>query len=291
MKRKESKTIQLRKIFKTLFEKISVMLILVVGIIFFGFPLFWMISTSLKTTSQLNLYPPLFWPKPAMWKNYVEALNFLPFGLFFKNTLIIAIFFVIGNLLSCTFIAYGFARFRFPGRNILFIILISTMMIPLVVRLIPLFILFKKLGWINTYYPFIVPAFFGDSFFIFLIRQFYRSIPFDISNAALIDGCSHIGVWWRIMIPMSKPVLAAVTIFAFQRVWNDFLAPLIFLTKTEMKTLSVGLQAFTGGVSTTVELWNLLMAATTVFVLPVIIIFIFAQKYFVKGITMTGLRG
>ena len=207
------------------------------------FPLFWMVSTSLKTLPQISQFPPIWWPKVPVWKNYPDALTFLPFHLFFRNTIVIAVFYIAGNLISSTFIAYGFARMRFPGREVLFIILVSTMMIPMIVRLIPLFLIFKRLGWINTFLPLIVPEFFGNPFFIFLVRQFYRTIPMDISDAARLDGCSELGIWWRIMIPLSKPVLAAVVIFAFQRVWNDFLAPLIYLNKTEMKTLSVGLQA------------------------------------------------
>lgn len=256
----------------------------------FAFPIFWMVSTSLKSLPQVGQYPPVLLPKPPVWKNYPDALTFLPFGLFLRNTVIIAIFFIAGNLLSCTFVAYGFARLRFRGRDLLFMVLLGTMMIPIVVRLIPLFLLFRSFGWINTFYPLTVPAFFGQPFFIFLIRQFYRSVPFDISDAAKIDGCSEVGVWWRIMLPLSKPVLAAVTIFAFQRVWNDFLTPLIFLTKTKMTTLSVGLYLFTG-TSEAIELWHLLMAATTTFVLPAIVIFIFTQRYFIRGVVMSGMKG
>jgi multiple sugar transport system permease protein len=255
------------------------------------FPLFWMVSTSLKTLPQIAQFPPLLFPKTPIWMNYPDALTFLPFHLFFRNTMIIAVFYIAGNLISATFIAYGFARMRFPGREVLFIILVSTMMIPMIVRLIPLFLIFKRLGWINTFYPLIVPEFFGNPFFIFLVRQFYRTIPMDISDAARLDGCSELGIWWRMMIPLSKPVLAAVVIFAFQRVWNDFLAPLIYLNKTEMKTLSLGLQAFTGGTGEAVQLYNLLMAACTTFVFPMIILFLFAQKYFIRGIVVTGMKG
>ncbi len=255
------------------------------------FPLFWMVSTSLKTLPQISQFPPLWIPRTPIWKNYPSALTFLPFHLFFRNTLIIAVLYITGNLISATFIAYGFARMRFPGREVLFIILVSTMMIPMIVRLIPLFLIFKRLGWINTFYPLIVPEFFGNPFFIFLVRQFYRTIPMDISDAARLDGCSELGIWWKIMIPLSKPVLAAVVIFAFQRVWNDFLAPLIYLNKTEMKTLSLGLQAFTGGTGEAVQLYNLLMAACTTFVFPMIILFLLAQKYFIRGIVVTGMKG
>ncbi len=276
---------------RTQINRIVLYFFLSMGALVYLFPLFWMISTSLKTLPQIAKFPPIWMPRPMVWKNYIDALTFLPFHLFARNTLIIAIFYIAGNLLSATFVAYGFARLRFPGRDILFIILISTMMIPMIVRLIPLFLMFKRLGWINTFYPLTVPEFFGNPFFIFLVRQFYRNIPFDISDSARIDGCSEMGIWYKIMLPLSKPVVAAVIIFAFQRVWNDFLAPLIYLNKTEMKTLSLGLQALTGGTGEAVELYNLLMAACTTFVLPMIIIFIFAQKYFMRGVIMTGIKG
>lgn len=276
---------------RTQINRIVLYFFLSMGALVYLFPLFWMISTSLKTLPQIAKFPPIWIPRPMVWKNYIDALTFLPFHLFARNTLIIAIFYIAGNLLSATFVAYGFARLRFPGRDILFIILVSTMMIPMIVRLIPLFLIFKRLGWINTFYPLTVPEFFGNPFFIFLVRQFYRNIPFDISDSARIDGCSEMGIWYKVMLPLSKPVVAAVIIFAFQRVWNDFLAPLIYLNKTEMKTLSLGLQALTGGTGEAVELYNFLMAACTTFVLPMIIIFIFAQKYFMRGVIMTGIKG
>ena len=265
--------------------------ILILGAAVYTFPLFWMISTSLKTLPQIAEVPPLLFPNPPVWKNYGDALTFLPFHLFARNTLVIALLYIIGNLISATFVAYGFARMRFPGREVLFVVLVSTMMIPMIIRLIPLFLIFKQLGWINTYLPLTIPEYFGNPFFIFLVRQFYRTIPMDISDAARIDGYSEFNIWLRIMLPLSKPVLAAVVIFAFQRVWNDFLAPLIYLNKTEMKTLSLGLQAFTGGTGEAVQLYNWLMAACTTFVLPMVIIFIIAQRYFMRGVVMTGIKG
>jgi len=266
-----------------------IIILLVICACIFIFPLFWMLSTSLKTIKQVSAYPPVFWPKPPMWKNYIDTLNFIPFAQFFKNTVVIATVFVIGNLISCTFVAFGFARFHFPGRDLLFLVLISTMMMPIIVTLIPLFVLYKNFGWINTYYPLTVPAFFGEAFYIFLVRQFYRSVPFDITDAAIIDGCSYIGIWWRIMVPLSKPVLAAIIIFAFQEIWNDFLKPLIFLSRTKLLPLSVGLYLFKG-TSESVDYWHYLMAASVLFVLPMVIIFLFAQKYFVRGVVVSGMK-
>ena len=257
----------------------------------FMLPFYWMVLTSVKELPQIVTSPPVFIPKPIAWHNYIDALTFLPFGRFFGNTFVIAFFVIVGDLLSCSFIAYGFARLRFPGRDFLFIVLISTMMVPFAVRLLPLFLIFKSLGWINTYLPLIVPAYFGTPFFIFLVRQFYRSIPQDLVDAARIDGASEIGIWWRIMLPLSKPVLIVVAIFAFQQTWNDFLAPLIYLNDKEKWTVALGLNGLVGTGGQTVEQWNWLMAASTAAIIPMLIIFAVAQRYFVEGVTLTGMKG
>jgi ABC-type glycerol-3-phosphate transport system permease component len=250
-----------------------------------------MVLTSVKELPQIVTSPPVFIPKPIALHNYVDALTFLPFGRFFRNTFVIAFFVIVGDLLSCSFIAYGFARLRFPGRDFLFIVLISTMMVPFAVRLLPLFLIFKSLGWINTYLPLIVPAYFGTPFFIFLVRQFYRSIPQDLVDAARIDGASEIGIWWRIMLPLSKPVLIVVAIFAFQQTWNDFLAPLIYLNDKDKWTVALGLNGLVGTSGQSVEQWNWLMAASTAAIIPMLLIFAVAQRYFVEGVTLTGMKG
>ena len=255
------------------------------------FPLFWMVSTSLKSLQQIVQFPPVWWPPEPVWRNYSDALTFQPFDRFARNTIVIVIFYVIGNLLSATLIAYGFARLRFPGRSVLFTIMLSTLMMPIIVRLVPLFLLYKELGWINTPLPLIVPAFFGEPFFIFLMYQFFKNIPSELIEAARIDGSSELGIWWRIMLPLSKPALAAVVIFAFQHSWNDFLAPLIFLTRTESWTLSLGLVAFTAGAGEAVEFWHFLMAVSTTMVIPMILVFLVAQRQFVQGISRVGLKG
>jgi multiple sugar transport system permease protein len=255
------------------------------------FPLFWMVSTSLKTLDQITVFPPIMFPENPAWENYPAALTFQPFGLFARNTLVITVMYIIGNLLSSSLVAYGFARLRFPGRRVLFTLMLSTLMMPLIIRLVPLFLIFRSLGWVNTPLPLVVPAFFGEAFYIFLMYQFYRNIPQDLLDAARIDGASEMRIWWRIMIPLSKPALITVIIFSFQHTWNDFLAPLIFLTRTESWTLSLGLVAFTAGAGEAVAYWHWLMAASTTMVVPMIIIFLFAQRHFIGSAISSGVKG
>lgn len=257
----------------------------------FMLPLFWMFITSLKTKSQVVTYPPVYIPDPILWRNYVDALTFLPFGLFFKNTFIVAVFVIVGELLSCTIVAYGFARLRFPGRDVLFLILISTMMVPFAVRLLPLFLIFKSLGWINTFLPLIVPSYFGTPFYIFLARQFFRGIPQDLVDAARIDGASEISIWWRIMLPLSRPVLIVIVVLAFQQVWNDFLAPLVYLNDESKWTVALGLNALVSQSGEASELWHWLMAASLTVISPMLVIFAVGQRYFVQGVTLTGIKG
>jgi len=255
------------------------------------FPIYWMISTSLKTLPQISVLPPIWFPIPPNWQNYPEALNFQPFGLYARNTVIIAFFYILGNVFSSTFVGYGFARLRFPGKRVLFIILLSTMMMPQIVTLIPLFLIFKQLGWINTFLPLTVPAFLGEAFFIFIMRQFFLTIPMEIVDAARIDGASEFGIWWRIMLPLSKPAIAAVVIFSFQRTWNDVLAPLIYLTDPKKFTLSVGLLAFTAGAGESIQFWHYMMAASFLMIVPMMIIFFIAQREFIEGVATSGLKG
>jgi ABC-type glycerol-3-phosphate transport system permease component len=255
------------------------------------FPLFWMVSTALKSLQEIATYPLIWLPATPQWGNFTEALTFQPFGLYAKNTVIIAVFYILGNVLSATLVGYGFARLRFPGRNALFIILLSTMMMPKIVTLIPLFLIFKNLGWINTYLPLTAPAFLGEAFFIFIMRQFFLAIPEDIVDAARIDGASEIGIWWRIMLPLARPAIVSVIIFAFQRTWNDVLSPLIYLTDPKKFTLSVGLISFTAGTGEGVQYWHWMMAASFTMILPMVVIFLIAQKQFVQGVVTSGLKG
>ncbi len=265
--------------------------LLIISSLVMIFPLFWMISTSLKSLQEISTFPPIWFPPKPLWENYIEALTFQPFALYAKNTIIIAVFYILGNVLSATLVGYGFARLRFPGKNVLFMILLSTMMMPKIVTLIPLFLIFKNLGWINTYLPLTVPAFLGEAFFIFIMRQFFLTIPEDIVDAARIDGASEFGIWWRIMLPLARPAVISIIIFAFQRTWNDVLSPLIYLTDPKKYTLSVGLISFTAGTGEGVQYWHWMMAASFTFILPMVAIFLIAQKQFVQGVVTSGLKG
>ena len=252
------------------------------------FPLYLMILISFRTADRAFVYPPDLWFTSVTLQNYPQALfRLLPFGMYLQNTVIIAGLVIVGDLLSCSLVAYGFARFRFPGRDVLFGILLATLLMPFVVRLVPLFILFQKLGWINTFLPLVVPAFFGTPLFIFLMRQFFLTIPAELVDAARIDGAGELAIWWRIMLPLSKPVLAAVAIFSFQNTWNDFLGPLVFLQKAEVKTIILGLYGLMGMQAE----WQLVMAAVVAAVTPMIVVFFAFQRYFVQGITVSGLKG
>lgn len=255
----------------------------------FIFPLIWIFSTALKTRDQLFVYPPILIPKPIAWDNFIKAVKAIPFVLYLKNTVIIVIFNLIGDILSSSLVAYGFSRIDWPGRDVLFFVLLGTMMIPYHVTLIPLFIIYRQIGWVNTFLPLTVPAFFATAaFHVFLLRQFYNTIPKDLSDAAYIDGCSDFRIWWQIILPLAKPALVTVGIFNFINHWNDFLGPLIYLQEDKKYTLSIGLYAFRNEFGTD---WNLMMAAAILMVIPLIVLFLSAQRVFVSGITLTGLKG
>ena len=261
--------------------------ILIAGALVILAPLAWMISTSLKNRSAVFRFPPEWIPDPVLWHNYPEALTILPFGTFFINTVIVTLLAVLGELISSAVVGYSFARLRWKGRNLLFVVVLATMMLPRQVTLIPVFIIFRSLDWINTFAPLVVPSWFGVPFYIFLLRQFYMTIPFDLDDAAAIDGCSRLGVFWRIVLPLSKPVLASVAIFSFQYHWNDFFQPLIYLFDNEKFTLALGLRFFQGNYGTE---WHYLMAASLVVMLPLILVFFFAQKIFIQGVVYTGFK-
>ncbi|HEV8636215.1 MAG TPA: carbohydrate ABC transporter permease [Chloroflexota bacterium] len=252
-------------------------------------PLVWMLSTSLKPDEQLYLWPPQWIPAPVMWENYPRAWNYAPFSTYLRNTLTITLLALVGQMLSASVVAYGFARLRFPGRDFLFMVLLATLMLPGVVTMIPTYLLFRMLGWIDTFYPMIVPAYFGGSaFYVFLLRQFFRSIPMELSDAAKIDGCSNLGTLFRIVMPLAKPALATVAIFSFMNHWNDFIRPLIYLNSQHNLTLTVGLQSFMLDYRL---LFQYLMAVSAVMTLPVILIFFVAQRYFIQGMILSGMKG
>lgn len=246
-------------------------------------PLWWMFSTSLKTMQEVMSFPPTFLPESWNFSNYLRTWEAAPFTRYTINTLTITTIVVIGNVLSNSFIAYGFAKIPFRGKNVLFMIVLATMMIPGFVTLIPQYVLFAKLGWINTYYPLIVPAFFGSAFNIFLLRQFYMTIPTELIEAAKIEGANHFYIWWKIGLPLTKPAIATVAIFSFNGAWNDFLGPLLYLNDENLYTLQIGLQVFKGQLNTQ---WNYLMAGSLLVLLPVIVIFFIFQKYFIQGINL-----
>lgn len=263
--------------------------ILVVIAIAMLMPFVWLVSSSLKQQHQIFQYPPQWIPNPVQWDNYVNALTYKPFHLYLRNSLFIILLNEIATLGTASMCAYGFARLRFPGRDFWFAIVIGTMIMPYVVLIVPTFILFSRLGWIDTYLPLTVPQFFGGgAFYIFLLRQFFRTIPEELSDAARIDGSSEFGIFWRIMLPLAKPPLVTVGIFTFLGSWNDFFGPLIYLNSTDNFTVAVGLASYRSVLSTR---WELLMAASTAMIVPVIVLFFFAQRYFIKGIVMTGLKG
>ncbi|NPV67440.1 MAG: carbohydrate ABC transporter permease [Anaerolineae bacterium] len=252
-------------------------------------PFVWLVSSSLKQQHQIFQYPPQWIPNPVQWDNYVNALTYKPFHLYLRNSLLIIILNEIATLGTASLCAYGFARLRFPGRDFWFAIVIGTMIMPYVVLVVPTFILFSRLGWVDTFLPLTVPQFFGGgSFYIFLLRQFFRTIPEELSDAARIDGAGEFEIFWRIMLPLAKPPLITVGIFTFLGSWNDFFGPLIYLNSPDKFTVAVGLATFRSVLATR---WELLMAASTAMIVPVIILFFFAQRYFIKGIVMTGLKG
>jgi len=257
------------------------------GAIFF-LPFVFQVSTSLKAERQIFVYPPIWIPNPVIWRNYTDVFDYAPFMRYPLNTLIICSAHLFGTIFTCSLAGYAFARLRAPGRSIVFMVMLGTMMVPWMVTLIPVYILFAELKWINTFRPLMIPALFGSSFYIFLLRQYYMSLPYELDEAALMDGCSYLGIWWRILMPLTKPVLATVSIFTFMGAWNDFTGPLIFLNDTHKYTLSLGLTVFQQSRSTS---WGLLMAASTMMILPVIVLFFFTQKQFVQGIALTGLKG
>jgi len=253
-------------------------------------PFFWMISTALKAQGNLYLYPPQWIPDPLVWSNFREVWNTVPFATFARNTAVIVTLVMIGTLLSCSFSAYGFARLRAPGRDLIFMIVLATMMLPGAVTLVPTYIAFNKLGWINSIRPLVVPAFFGSPFYIFMLRQFYLSIPKELEESGRIDGASSFRIWWDVMLPLTKPALATVAVFTFFATYNDFFGPLIYLNDQSKQTIAVGLSYFTGSRNVGPQM-HLLMAMTILSTIPSLIVFLFAQRYFVQSIVTTGLKG
>ncbi len=262
--------------------------------VLFGFPLFWTAMSSLKTIPEMFAFPPILIPAAPQWANYWTVLNIdYPVGRWFVNSVLIVVLTTFGTLITASLVAYSFARFDYRGRDVLFMITLSTMMLPAQVTLIPQFVLFYKLGWVNTHLPLWVPHWFGGgAFAIFLMRQFFLTLPRDLDEAALIDGAGYFRIFWSILLPLCKPVLATLAIITIIASWSDFLGPLIYLNTPEKFTVSVGLQFFNAVPEVGGEpMQHLLMAACVMSMVPIILMFFFGQRFFVQGIVMSGIKG
>ncbi|HAX03333.1 MAG: sugar ABC transporter ATP-binding protein [Tenericutes bacterium GWC2_34_14] len=275
---------------KDLIKKILLHSLLIFLSFGFMFPFLWMLFTALKTPAELLMGTEQFFPKDPQWQNFVTAVQAIPFLMYLKNSLFIVMMVMTGTLFSATTAAYAFAKLNWRGRDKWFIIMLSTMMIPIQVILIPTYIMYAKIGWLGTRLPLIVPAFFGggSAFYIFLLRQFFKGIPKELSESAIIDGANHFQIFLKIMLPLCKPAIITVALFTFMGTWNDYFGPLIFLSNPDHWTLALGLRAFQmqyGG------RFDLMMAAAILIMLPSLIIFFFTQKSFIEGITFTGIKG
>lgn len=264
-------------------------LLLVVSIMFL-FPFYWMVTAALKDKEQLFAVPPQWFPNPVHWDNFLAAINYSGFPYFrlLWNSIFYSGMVTIGTVVSCAAVGYGFARLKFPGRDLLFAITLATLMVPPIVTYIPTYILFAKLELTGTYAPLIIPKFLGDAFFIFMIRQFFLGVPWELSDAARIDGAGEFRIFWEIMLPLVRPALVVVAVFSLLYTWHDFFGPLIYLQDRDQYPLTLGLFAFQGQRS--IE-WPLIMAGATLTTLPMIIVFMFTQRYFIRGIATTGLKG
>jgi ABC-type glycerol-3-phosphate transport system permease component len=261
--------------------------------IIFVFPFFWAISSSLKTIGEINTFPPPLLPAVPQWENFASVFERQPYGLWVKNSLFVVVLSTVGALLSSSVVAYSFARFRYRGRDTLFLITLGTLMLPVQVTLIPQFILFHELGWVNTLAPLWVPAWFGGGgFSIFLLRQFFMTLPRDLDEAATADGANPFQVYWSILLPLCKPALSALAILWFIGGWNDFIGPVVYLNTPDQFTVAIGLSAFQkipGGGGQLLE--HILMAASVMAIIPPVAIFLAAQRYFVQGVVLTGIKG
>lgn len=257
-----------------------------IGLLFL-FPFVWLVLTSLKSASEIVSIPSTFFPKVWHWSNYARAVQEIPFFKYMGNTAFIFAAKAIGAVLSCSLAAYGFSVLKWPGRDTVFVLVLATMMLPFQVTLIPLYIVFTKLGWIGTFLPLIVPSWFGYAFSIFLFRQFFMTIPKELAEASRVDGCPEPRIFWQIILPLAKPAIASVILFEFMWTWNDFMGPLLYLSKEANWTLSLGLLQFRSDKETA---WELLMAASTMMVLPAIVLYFFGQKNFIQGIATTGFK-
>jgi multiple sugar transport system permease protein len=302
MSTSSAKSAQVRhsKLSRRWLSRATIYLLLVIGAVVMLLPLAWMISSSLKLEHRVFQFPPRLIPDPIRLQNYVDALTYKPFGVYLRNTAFLVLMNELAIVLASSFCGYGFARLRFPGRDLWFGLVLATLMVPQVVMMVPLFVIFSRLKWIDTFLPLTVPFFFGGGAFnIFLMRQFFRAIPEELADAARIDGCNEFTIYARIMMPLAKPALTTVAIFTFLATWNDFIGPLLYLNTPDRFTLTIGLANFRASFGSGLRdmgaggrsRWDLLMAFAMTMTLPVLIVFFLAQRYFVKGVVLTGLKG
>jgi multiple sugar transport system permease protein len=263
-------------------------IILIALSVTFMLPFVWMVSSSLKPDSEIFITPPTIIPRTLRLANYPESVSAINFFGFLLNTMKYVFFATIGATISNPLIGYGFSRINWKGRDTVFILVIATMMLPYSVRMIPMYVAFSKIGWLNSFKPLIIPAYMGNPYLIFLMRQFLMTLPIELDDAARIDGCNELGIFWRIMLPLSKPAITVCALNEMLFTWNNFMGPLIYLRDPKSFTLSVGLQLYFTQHGAE---WALLMAAGTLFTLPMILVFFFAQRTFIEGITLTGIKG
>jgi ABC-type glycerol-3-phosphate transport system permease component len=268
--------------------RVCIYAMLVLGAAAFLLPFLWMVSTALKQSDEVFTFPPTMFPASPQWQNFIEGWTVLPFNTFLLNTVIITVLAVLGNMVSCILPAYAFARLEARGKKVAFALMLATMMIPFEVTLVPTFIAFSKLGMVNTFWPLILPAWFGYAYFIFLLRQFFMTIPREYDEAAKIDGAGYFRTMWSIILPQAKPAIATIAIFAFVGNWNNLLAPIIYLRSQEKFTLALGLQLFQGQYQT---YYNQMMAVALITLLPILIIFLLAQRTFIEGANISGIGG
>jgi len=267
---------------------IAYALMVVLSVVFLA-PFGWMLLTSLKPSDQIVARSPFKLPETLAWRNYVDVMQQAPFHVYFKNTAMLVGLSILGTVLSSSLCGYGFARLRFPGRDRLFLLVLATMMLPPAVTLIPTFVMFRFMGWVNTFKPLVLPFFFGSPFFIFLFRQFFRTIPRDLEDAAKIDGATAFETFWRIMLPLAKPSVITVTIFTFVMVYNDFMGPLVYLNSESKWTVALGLASLQGALMYKTP-WNFIMAASVITLIPALVVFFASQRYLVEGIVTSGMK-
>lgn len=269
-------------------QRVGAYILLVLASAAFILPLLWMFTTSLKSSTSVLEFPPRFFPNEYHWENYPNAWTAMPFTRFLLNSILVTVLSVLGNLISCILPAYAFARLRSRVRGVMFAAMLATMMIPAQVTLVPRFLLFSQAGLVDTYWPLVLPNFFGTALLIFLLRQFFTTIPQELVDSARIDGAGELRILWRIMIPLSKPAIATVTLMSFIATWGEYLDPLIYLRSTEKFTIPLGIALFRGEHD---DQYHLMMAVSMMALAPIIVVFLGAQKYFIRGITLTGISG